>query len=60
LEGELREPNASAHVGAIVIKFGVFMVITALFLVGIWWLNQRGANKLQRQIDALDALEKES
>jgi hypothetical protein len=60
LEQELKGPNASAHVGAIVIRFGVDIVITVLFFVGIGWLNHRAANKLQLRIDALDALEKES
>ena len=60
LERALKEPDASAHQGAIVVSFGVQMVVFALFFVGIWWLNHRGANKIQRQIDALDALEKES
>jgi hypothetical protein len=28
----------------------------ALILVGVWWLNQRGARKLQKHIDEIDAL----
>jgi hypothetical protein len=31
------------------------LVIVAVF-VGIWWLNRRGARKLQKAIDELDAL----
>lgn len=37
-----------------------FILLFAAFFYGIWKLNQRGADKLQRQIDELDALNKES
>ncbi len=60
LEHALKEPNASAHAGSIVIGFAVQMAVIALVCVGVWWLNRRAANKLQLRIDALDALEKES
>jgi hypothetical protein len=32
-----------------------FAVLTALF-VGIWWINQLGAGRLQKHIDEIDAL----
>ncbi len=55
-----KEPNASTPPGEMVINFALGMIVPALIFAGIWWLNQWGANKLQRRIDALDALEKES
>jgi hypothetical protein len=38
---------------------GVF-VITAVVLAGVLWINRRAARALQRQIDALDELNKET
>jgi hypothetical protein len=59
-EQALKEPNASTHPGEMVINFALGMIVPALIFAGIWWLNHRAANRLQRRIDGLDALEKES
>jgi len=56
----MQHPNAPAHARFIMIGFGLtFAFIAAVFIV-IGKLNQWGARKLQRKIDALDGLEKES
>ena len=59
-EQAMKEPNASTHPGEMVTNFALGIVVPALLFVGVWWLNQWAASKLQRRIDALDALEKES
>jgi hypothetical protein len=56
----LEQPHAPAHVGTIMITFGLTAAGCALVFVGIGKLNQWAARKLQREIDALDALGKES
>jgi hypothetical protein len=58
LEQALERPNASAQAG--VIAFALFVVMCAGLFVGIGKLNRWAADKLQREIDAIDKLEKES
>jgi hypothetical protein len=53
-------PNAPAHAGVIVTTFTLVAAGCALLFVGVGKLNQWGARKLQREIDALDALARES
>jgi di/tricarboxylate transporter len=60
LERKLERPNASAHTTAIVATFALAVAGYAAMFVGIGKLNQRAANKLQQEIDALDGLERES
>jgi hypothetical protein len=60
LEQALKQPNASSRVGAIVIPFAIALVLSAIVFVGIGSLNQSAARKLQREIDALEGMEKES
>lgn len=55
----MQQPNAAAHAGVIVATFAVTAALGALVFVGIGKLNQWGARKLQREIDALNALERE-
>jgi hypothetical protein len=56
----LRQPNASSRVGAIVTPFAIALVGSAIVFAGIAELNQLAARKLQREIDALEGMEKES
>jgi hypothetical protein len=56
----IAQPNAPAHLGTIVLTFALMTAGIAIVLVGIGILNQRAAGKLQREIDTLDGLEKES
>ncbi|HNX48799.1 MAG TPA: hypothetical protein PLS53_01755 [Thermoanaerobaculaceae bacterium] len=56
----LEQPHAPAHTRAIVITFFLTAVACGLVFVGIGKLNQWAARKLQREIDALDALGRES
>jgi hypothetical protein len=56
----MKQPNAPAHARLIVISFSLTAAFVALVFIVIGKLNQRGARKLQRKIDALDSLEKES
>jgi hypothetical protein len=39
-----------------IIKGLIGLTVTAALFVGIWWLNQWGARKLQKNIDDIDAL----
>jgi hypothetical protein len=59
LERALAQPNASAHAGAIVASSAIPVVGGAVVFVGIAKLNHWAAGKLQREIDALDRVEKE-
>jgi hypothetical protein len=54
------QPNAPADTGAIVAVFALTVAVCALVFVAVGKLNQWGARNLQREIDALNALEKES
>lgn len=56
----MEQPNASAHVRIIVATFAFTAVVCASVFAGVGMLNQWGARQLQREIDALDELEKES
>ncbi len=56
----MKQPNAPAHTGAIVITFALTFVACAAVFIAVAKLNQWGARKLQQEIDALDELEKES
>lgn len=60
LQVTMEQPNASAHAGVIVATFALTGVGCAIVFVGVGMLNQWGARKLQREIDTLDELEKES
>jgi len=55
----MQMPNAPAHRGVIEMVFALVAVGCALVFVGVAKLNQWGARKIQREIDALDAMEKE-
>jgi hypothetical protein len=56
----LEQPHAPAHTRVIMLAFSLTAAVCALAFVGVWKLNQWAARKLQREIDALDALGKES
>ena len=56
----MRLPNAPAHARLITISFSLTAAFVALVFIAIGKLNQWGARKLQRKIDALDNLGKES
>ena len=55
----LEQPNAPAHTRGILIAFGLTAVLCGLVFFGVGKLNQWAARRLQREIDALDALGKE-
>jgi hypothetical protein len=56
LERALGQPTAPAHAVAIVTRFTLAVAACAVVFVGIGKLNQRAADKLQREIDALNGL----
>ena len=56
----MQQPNAAAHAGTIVAAYGLAAAGCAAVFVGIGKLNEWGARKLQREIDALNALEEKS
>jgi len=56
----MEQPNAPAHAGIIVAAFAISGLVCAAVFVGVGMLNQWGARQLQREIDALEELEKES
>jgi hypothetical protein len=56
----LEQPHAQAHIRSIVITYCLTAAGCSLVFFGVWKLNQCAARKLQREIDALDALGKES
>ena len=56
----MQQPHTSEHARTIVIVFALTAVGCALVFVGIGKLNQRAARTLQREIDTLNQLEKES
>jgi uncharacterized membrane protein len=56
----MKQPNAPAHVGLVTATFGLTAAGCAVVFIGVGKLNQWGARKLQRKIDALDSLGKES
>lgn len=56
----MEQPNAPAHAGIIVAAFVFTAVVCAAVFVGVGMLNQWGARQLQREIDALDRLGKQS
>jgi hypothetical protein len=60
LEQALKQPVALSHAGAIVTPFAIALGGSAIVFVGIGSLNQWAARKLQRKIDELDGMEKES
>jgi hypothetical protein len=60
LRQALQQPNASSRVGAIITPFVIVLAVSAIVFVGIGSLNQWAAHKLQREMDALDGMEKES
>jgi hypothetical protein len=55
----MQMPNAPAHRGVIETVFALAAAGCALVFVGVAKLNQWSARKIQRQIDALDAMGKE-
>jgi hypothetical protein len=57
---KMQQPNASAHAGRIATVFAATAVVYALVFIGVGKLNSWAAGKIQREIDALDAIEKES
>ena len=44
------------HLPRFALSFTLFNVVAAAFFFFVWWLNQRAAQRLQRQIDQLDML----
>jgi hypothetical protein len=56
LEHVIGQPNGSARAGVIVATFALTVVVGAV----VWKLNHWAANELQREIDALNGLGKES
>lgn len=52
----LQQPNASAHAAEIAKSYSVTAAGIALIFAGIGFLNWAAAAKLQREIDALDAV----
>jgi len=56
----MEQPNAPAHARLIMITFGLTVAGCALVFIAVGKLNQWTARKLQREIDALDSLGKES
>ena len=48
-----RDPGALLHMGW---DNSVSMLVIAAVFAGIWWLNRRAANKMQKAIDEIDAL----
>jgi len=56
----LQQVNASSHLRSVVTPFAITIVLSATVFIGVWKLNQWGARKLQREIDALEGMEKES
>jgi len=56
----MAQPNAPAHVRVIMITFALVAAGCALVFAGVGKLNQWAARRIQREIDALNALEKES
>ena len=53
--GNAKDAEFAANGPPIWVRWLVFAVIGAA-LVGVWWLNQYGARKLQRRIDEIDVL----
>jgi len=53
-------PHAPAHARVIIITFALTAAACALVFFAIGKLNQWAAQKLQREIDALNEMEKES
>jgi len=53
-------PNASAHQGRIAALYALITAGCALVFIGVGKLNSWAARKIQREIDALNAIEKES
>jgi hypothetical protein len=60
LERALRQPTSPAHTVAIISRLTLDVTVWAVVLAGIGKLNQRAADKLQREIDALSGLAGES
>lgn len=56
----MKQPHAPAHAHVIIVTFCLTAVGCTLVFIAIGILNQWAARKLQREIDALDKLEKES
>jgi hypothetical protein len=56
----MRQPHAPEHATGIVAVLGLTAAGCALVFVGVAKLNHWAARKLQREIEALDRLEKES
>ncbi|MGZ7077012.1 MAG: hypothetical protein ACXVJL_13525, partial [Candidatus Angelobacter sp.] len=56
----MKLPNAPAHARLITVSFSLTAAFVALVFIAIGKLNQWTARKLQREIDALDSLGKES
>ena len=56
----MEQPNAPAHACLIMITFGLTVAGCALVFIAVGKLNQWAVRKLQREIDALDSLGKES
>jgi hypothetical protein len=58
-EFAMQRPHASEHARAIVLVFALTAAGCAVVFAGVGKLNHWAARKLQREIDALDQLEKE-
>jgi hypothetical protein len=56
----MEQPNSPPHAGIIVATFAFTSVFCAFVFAGVGLLNLRGARQLQREIDALYELDKES
>jgi hypothetical protein len=57
---QMKQPGALVHARFIAINLGFTAVVCAVVFIAIEKLNQRAARKLQRKIDALNNLERES
>jgi hypothetical protein len=56
IEIALAKPGARQHPGGMIIGYGVVFAVCAATFIFLGWLNGWAARKLQKQIDALDAL----
>jgi len=56
----MQQPNAAAHPGRVIAGLSITAIGCAAAFIAIWKLNQWAARKLQREIDVLDSLKRES
>ncbi len=56
MQMNLNKPGAHVHLRDIAPGYGVVLAVCAATFIFLGWLNRRGARKLQKQIDSLDAM----